>query len=111
MAWLRPSCSRNPSMEPIATTGRPAEGTGPLMRATALHIQLTELSETCIDLTFCASLTEHLPRLLPGPVRRKLQRGAIDLASIARSARAQDYAPGELFCFAEGPRVLRAWLE
>jgi hypothetical protein len=44
-------------------------------------------------------------------VRRKLQRGAIDLASVAALAEAHDYAPGELFYLSEGARVLRAWLE
>jgi hypothetical protein len=42
-------------------------------------------------------------------VRKKLQRGAIDLASVAALAVAHNYALGELFCFSEGPRVLRAW--
>jgi hypothetical protein len=81
------------------------------MKATALHIQVTEQSETRVDLTFCATLTEHLPRLLPGPVRRKLQRGAIDLASVAQLAHRRGYVAGELFSFADGPRVLRVWLE
>jgi hypothetical protein len=81
------------------------------VKAERLHIRLTEAAETPIDLTFCASLTEHLPRLLPEAVRRKLKRSAIDLASVAALAEAHDYAPGELFCFSEGPRVLRAWLE
>jgi hypothetical protein len=81
------------------------------MKAQRLHIRLTEASETPIDLTFCASLTEHLPRLLPEAVRRKLKRGSIDLASVAALAESHNYAPGELFYFSEGPRVLRAWLE
>ncbi len=81
------------------------------MKAESLHIRMLESTETRVDLTFCASLTEHLPRLLPKAIRSKLQRGAIDLAAIAQAAEASDYAPGELFCFADGSQVLRAWLE
>jgi len=81
------------------------------MKAKSLHIQVTEAAETHIDLTFCASLTEHLPRLVPKAVRAKLQKHAINVARIAARAQAQEYAPGELFSFVEGARVLRAWLE
>ena len=81
------------------------------MKADNLHIRMLESTETRIDLTFCASLTEHLPRLLPAAIRKKLHRASIDVAAIARAAEASDYAPCELFCFAEGPQVLRAWLE
>ena len=34
-----------------------------IMKAEFLHIRVTEAAETHIELTFCASLTEHLPRL------------------------------------------------
>jgi hypothetical protein len=82
-----------------------------MRKARSLHIQVTEKAQTHIDLTFCASLTEYLPRLVPAAVQQKLQRGHINLAMIAESAQDQDYAPGELFSFADGSRVLRAWLE
>ena len=81
------------------------------MKAESLHIQVTELSVTHIDLTFCASLTEHLPRLLPEKIRARLRRRAIDPCAIASQARASGFEPGELFRMAEGPRTLRAWLE
>ncbi len=81
------------------------------MKAETLHIRMREATQTRIELTFCASLTEHLPKLLPPRVRAKLQQRAIDLNAIARQAEAADYPPSELFCFADGPQVLRAWLE
>ena len=62
-------------------------------------------------MTFCASLTEHLPRLLPAAVRRKLQQSTVDLARVMAVAQENGYAPGDLFCFEDGPKVLRAWLE
>lgn len=81
------------------------------MKAESLHIQVTEHSKTHIDLTFCASLTEHLPRLLPARIRAKLKRRAIDPTAVAGQASARGLVPGELFCVAEGARTLRAWLE
>lgn len=81
------------------------------MKAASLHIRVTEHTVTHIDLTFCASLTEHLPRLLPDRVRNRLKRRAIDTSLIARRACDTGFEPGELFCVAEGPRTLRAWLE
>lgn len=81
------------------------------MKAETLHIRMREATQTRIELTFCASLTEHLPMLLPPRVRAKLRKRAIDLNAIARRAEAADYPPSELFCFADGPQVLRAWLE
>jgi hypothetical protein len=81
------------------------------MKAESLHIQMTENTVTHIDITFCASLTEHLPRLLPPQVRARLRRRAIDPDAIAGRAAADGFSPGELFCVAEGPRTLRAWLE
>jgi hypothetical protein len=72
---------------------------------------MTRAAQTHIDMTFCASLTEHLPRLLPGPVRHRLRRRAVDLLRIAADARQREFAPGELFCFADEAMVLRAWLE
>jgi hypothetical protein len=81
------------------------------IKAKSLHIQVTEAAETQIDLTFCASLTEHLPRLLPKAVRAKLQKQAINVARITAHAQKQEYDPGELFSFMEGARVLRVWLE
>ena len=81
------------------------------MKAESLHIQVTERAVTHIDLTFCASLTEHLPRLLPTRIRARLKKRAIDPRAIARRACATGFEPGELFLLADGPRTLRAWLE
>jgi hypothetical protein len=81
------------------------------MKAEALRFQVSRLGETQIDLTFCASLTENLPRLVPERVRRKLKRRAVDLLQVMEAARARDFAPGELFCVAEGAATFRAWLE
>lgn len=81
------------------------------MKAESLHIRLTEQTLTHIDLTFCASLTEHLPRLLPSRIQAKLKKRAIDPKAIASRATATGCQPGELFCLAEGPHLLRAWLE
>ncbi len=81
------------------------------MKAESLHIQVTEDAVTHIDLTFCASLTEHLPRLLPDQIRARLRKRAIDPGAIANRARASGFEAGELFLVAEGQRTLRAWLE
>jgi hypothetical protein len=81
------------------------------MKATSLHLRVTEAAETHIDMTFCASLTEHLPRLLPSALRQKLVRRSIDPVRLAAGAVAGDFPPGELFCMADGPRTVRAWLE
>jgi hypothetical protein len=81
------------------------------MKSECLHIQLTENATTHIDLTFCASLTEHLPRLLPHRVRARLEKRAIDPKAIACQASATGFAPGELFRVTEGGCLLRAWLE
>ena len=81
------------------------------MKSECLHIKVTENAITQIDLTFCASLTEHLPRLLPQRVQARLKKRAIDPKAIACHACATGFAPGELFCVSEGKRLLRAWLE
>ncbi len=81
------------------------------MKAESLHIQMTEHAVTQIDLTFCASLTEHLPRLLPTRVRARLRKRDIDPGAIADRARLSGFEPCELFLLADGPRTLRAWLE
>ena len=81
------------------------------MKAESLHIQVTDEVMTHIDLTFCASLTEHLPRLLPSRIRARLKRRAIDPAFVGSQAAANGFRPGELFSCADGPRTLRAWLE
>ena len=81
------------------------------MKTEFLHIRVTEAAETHIELTFCASLTEHLPRLFPKTIHEKLKRGAIDLAKVAALAQENGYVPGDLFCFEDGPKLLRAWLE
>lgn len=81
------------------------------MKAESLHIQVTEDAVTHIDLTFCASLTEHLPRLLPVRVRDRLRQRAVDPDAIAHQARAAGFAPGELFHVSDGRRTVRAWLE
>lgn len=81
------------------------------MKSENLRIALVENSEPHIDMTFAASVTELLPRLLPPRLRQKLDRRSINLPAIAAAARASDYAPGDLFRFEEGATVLRAWLE
>lgn len=81
------------------------------MKSESLHIQVTENATTHIDLTFCASLTEHLPRLLPYQIRARLKKRSIDPKAIACQASATGFAPGELFRVTEGTRLLRAWLE
>ena len=81
------------------------------MKSECLHIQLTENATTHIDLTFCASLTEDLPRLLPQRVRARLKKRSIDPKAIACHASANGFAPGELFRVTDGTRLLRAWLE
>ncbi len=82
-----------------------------LMKSECLHIQVTENATTHIDLTFCASLTEHLPRLLPRQVQASLKRRSIDPKAIAGHAQAAGFAPGELFRMTDGSKLLRAWLE
>lgn len=81
------------------------------MKSEILHIRVVEGDQTHIELTFCASLTEHLPRLLPGALRRKLAGRDIDPACLGAEARANDFPPGELFSFDDGARKVRAWLE
>jgi len=81
------------------------------MKSESLHIQVTENATTHIDLTFCASLTEHLPRLLPQRIQARLKKRAIDPKAVACQASATGFAPDELFRVTDGTRLLRAWLE
>jgi hypothetical protein len=81
------------------------------MRAATLRIAVTEHTETHIDMSFAASVTELLPRLVPSALRRKLVRRSIDLPAIAAEACARGLLPGELFRLQDGPKLVRAWLE
>lgn len=81
------------------------------MKAQNLRIRMMEAANIRIDMTFAASATELLPLLLPPALRSKLDRRSIHLPSIATAARANDYAPGELFRFEEKRQVVSAWLE
>jgi hypothetical protein len=81
------------------------------MKSKTLYIRVIETDEIQIDLKFRANFAEHLPRLLPKAVCRKMAHRAIDAAEVAARAAANEFEPGELFSFAEGPRTVRAWLE
>jgi hypothetical protein len=81
------------------------------MKSKSLFIRVIETSEVRIDLKFRASFAEHLPRLLPKAICKKLACGRIDPAQLASQAPANQFQPGELFSFADGPRNVRAWLE
>jgi hypothetical protein len=81
------------------------------MKAETLRIAVTDYAETHIDMSFAASVTELLPRLVPTALRRKLDRRSINLPAIAAEARARGLAPGELFRLQDGSKLVRAWLE
>src|ERR1041385_2752962 len=82
-------------------------GAGPV-QARTLRIRLNQRAEVCIDMSFAASLTTQLPRLLPVRVRARVERHRIDLPAIAALASRQGFPPGELFRSVEGRRTLRA---
>jgi hypothetical protein len=81
------------------------------MKSSVLRICVTEGGRTPIDMTFAASLTDLLPRLMPVALRRRLDRRSINLPALASEVRARDYAPGEIFRLVEGMQEVRAWLE
>jgi hypothetical protein len=81
------------------------------MKSKSLHIRMVETSEIRIDLKFRASFAEHLPRLLPKAICRKLAQRSIDPANVAARAVASEFEPGELFSFTDRGRFVRAWLE
>ena len=81
------------------------------MKSKSLYIRVSDTSEIQIDLKFRASFAEHLPRLLPKAVCKKLARRAIDPAEVAAHAAATEFPPGDLFSFADGGKTVRAWLE
>lgn len=81
------------------------------MKAATLRIAVTERLETHIDMSFTASVTDLLPRLVPAALRRKLDRRSINLPAIAADARARGLVPGELFRLQDGRKLVRAWLE
>ena len=81
------------------------------MKAATLRIAVTERTETHIDMSFAASVTEFLQRLVPSALRRKLDRRSINLPAIAAKASERGFVPGELFRLQDGPKLVRAWLE
>jgi hypothetical protein len=102
-----PSAPSNPPGHPCEG---PSQSLSRSMKSNALHIQVTESSQTKVALTFDAGATDYLADLVPGELRERLQQRRINLKTIADDARQRDYAPGDLFTLVDGNRTVRVWL-
>lgn len=97
-----------------------AEGTSPEdlgapsanaeVRSELLHVRVVEDGAVRVALTFAASAADQLPDLVPPELHGRLRAKAINLAALARDARARHYAAGELFSLEEAGRSVRVWL-
>lgn len=107
-AILGESADCAPDQQPSTTvTGSGDEGD---RLSQTLHVSVMEHGREKVSIVFPAAAAENLRDLVPPDLQPKLAQRGIDLGRIIDKARANRFAPGELFRLDDAPRSVRVWL-
>ncbi|MBX3414254.1 MAG: hypothetical protein KF708_16320 [Pirellulales bacterium] len=88
---------------------RPASTFGGLARHLKLRVQAQ--GRTKVQLTYPASVIDHLDEIIDARVQELIVRRGVDLRTLVTQVRQRAYAPGDVFELDAGEQQVSVWLE